>query len=131
MSCMRCHHAHIPSHALTPSHMPMPSVTIVTGSTNDTHVLGPYRLTSTQCKFQWATNPKSIPTPITQLEIYVTTITLCILFGQQSFSDYTAGLLHPHRTFRINRGSLTPKFQAFHMLRPKHVIYHFDHFTPS
>ena len=108
MSCMKCHHAHIPSNSPTPSHMPMPTVTTVTSSTNDTHVLSPYRLTSTQCKFQWATNPESIPTPITQLEVYVITITVCILFRKKSFSDYIAGLLHPHITFRIHRGCLTP-----------------------
>ena len=101
MSCMKCFHAHIPSHSLTPSHMPMISVTIITGSTNDTHVLIPYRLTSTQCKCQWVTNPESIPTPITRLEVYVITIIVCILFRKQSFSNYTAGLLHPHKTFRI------------------------------
>ena len=65
MSCMECLHAHIMSHSPTPSHMPMPSVTIVTGSTNDTHMPSTYRLTSTQCKCQWATNPESIATPIT------------------------------------------------------------------
>ena len=50
-------------------------------------------------------------------------------FGQQNFSAYTAGLLHPHITLRIAprvsythtrplgyyHGSLTPKFQAFHL----------------
>ena len=109
MSCMRCHHAHIPSHSPTPSYMPMPSVTIVTGSTNDTNVLSPHRLTSTQCKCQWATNPESIPTPITQLEVYVITITVCIIFGQQSFSDYTAGFLHPYRTLGSRRGCFAPR----------------------
>ena len=64
-SCMECLYAHIPSHSPTPSHTPMPSVTTVIGSTNDTHIPSPYRLTSTQCKCQWATNPESIPTPIT------------------------------------------------------------------
>ena len=29
-------------------------------------------------------------------------------FGQQNFSAYTAGLLHPHRNFGYLRGSLTP-----------------------
>ena len=101
MPCMKCFHAHIPSHSPTPLLIPMPSVTTVTGSTNDTHVLSPYQLTSTQCKCQWATNPESIPTPITQLEVYVITIIVGILFGQHIFSDYTVGLLHPHRTFRI------------------------------
>ena len=45
----------------------MPSVTTVIGSTNDTHIPSPYLLTSTQCKCQWATNPESISTPLTQL----------------------------------------------------------------
>ena len=35
MSCMRCHHAHIPSHSPTPSDMHMPSVKTVTSSTNN------------------------------------------------------------------------------------------------
>ena len=35
MSCMKCHHAHIPSHSPTPSHMYMPNVKTVTGITND------------------------------------------------------------------------------------------------
>ena len=129
MSCMRCHHAHIPSHSPTPSHMPMPSVTTVTGSTNDTHVLSPYQLTSTQCKCQWATNPELIPTPITQLEVYMITITVCILFFStelfglhrgsltpiQNFLDNTAGLLHPYRTFGSCHWTLTPilNFQIF------------------
>ena len=108
MSCMRCHHAHILSHSPTPSHMHMPSVTTITGSTNDTHVLSPYRLTSTQYKCQWATNPESIPTPITQLEVSVITITVSILFGQQSFLGYTMGLLHHTELFGQHRGSLTP-----------------------
>ena len=125
MSCMKCFYAHISSHSPTPSHMPMPSVTTVTGSTNDTHVLSPYWLTSTQCKCQWVTKPESIPTPITQLEVYVITIIVCIiiiffwateLFGLHhgsltptlNFLDNTAGLLHPYRTFGSCHGSLTP-----------------------
>ena len=94
MSCVECLHAHIPSHLPTPSHMPMPSVTIVTGSTHGTHIPSPYRLTSTQCKCQWATNPESIPTPITQLEVYVITMTVCLLWATEFL-----GLRH---------GSLTP-----------------------
>ena len=35
MSCMKCHHAHIPSHSPTPSHIHMPSVKTVTGIIND------------------------------------------------------------------------------------------------
>ena len=117
MLCMKRLHAHIPSHPPTPSHMPMPSVTIVTCGTNDTHIPNPYRLTSTQCKCQWATNPESIPTLITQLEVYVITITVCLLWATE--------------LFRSHRGSLTPMFQAFHLrgltvpflLPITHIIY--------
>ena len=83
MSCMECLHAHIPSHSPTPSHMPMTSVTTVIASTNDTHILSPYRLTNTKCKCQWATHPESIPTPITKLEVYV--ITVCLFLGNRTF----------------------------------------------
>ena len=117
MSCMECLHAHILSHPPTPSHMPMPSATTVTGGTNDTHIPSPYRLTSTQCKCQWATNPESIPTPITQLKVYVITMTKCLLWATELFESHN--------------GSLTPIFQDFHLrgltvpflLRPKHIIY--------
>ena len=108
MSCMECLHASIPSHSPTPSHMFMLSVTTVTGSTNDTHIPSPYRLTSTQYKFQWATNLESIPTPITQLEVYVITMTVCLLWATElfglrrgsltpihNFSNHTPGLIHP------------------------------------
>ena len=114
---MECLHAHIPSHPLTPSHMPMPSVTTVTGGTNNTHIPSPYRLTSTQCKCQWATNPESIPTPITQLKVYVITMTVCLLWATELFGSH--------------RGSLTSIFHDFHvrgltvlsLLRPTHIIY--------
>ena len=116
---MECLHAHIPSHPPTPSHMPMPSVTTVIGGTNDTHILSPYQLTSTQCKCQWETNLESIPTPITQLEVYVITMTVCLLWTTELFGSH--------------RGSLTPMFQAFHLrgltvpflLRPTHIIYNY------
>ena len=117
MSCMECLHAHISSHSSTPSHTPMLSVTAVTSSTNDTHIPSPYRYTSTQCKCPWTTNPKSIPTPITQLEVYVITMTVCLLWAT--------------KLFRSHRWSLTPMFQAFHLrglttpflLHPTHVNY--------
>ena len=35
MSCKKCHHAQIPSHSPTPSHMHMPSVKIITCITHD------------------------------------------------------------------------------------------------
>ena len=98
MLCMECLHAHIPSHSPTPSHMPMPSVTTFTGSTNDTQIPSPYQLTSTQCKCQCATNPESIPTPITQREVYV--ITLCLILGNGSFR-ITTRVSYTYRTFRI------------------------------
>ena len=117
MSCMECLHVRIPSHPPNPSHMPMSSVTTVTDGTNDTHIPSHYRFTSTQCKCQWETNPESIPTPITQLEIYVITMTVCLLKATE--------------LFRSHRGSLTPMFQAFHLrgltvpflLRPTRLIY--------
>ena len=83
MSCMECLHAHISSRSQTSSHMPMSSVTTVTASTNDTRIPIPYRFTSTQCKCQWEINPKSIPTPITQLEVYV--LIVCLIFDNITF----------------------------------------------
>ena len=116
MSYMECLQAHIPSHSPTPSHMPMPSVTTFTGSTNDTHILSPYRLTSIQCKCQWATNPKLNPNS------YHTTRSLCdnrvSYFGQRIFSDHTVGLLHPmFQAFRLRE--LTTLF----LLHPTHINY--------
>ena len=114
---MECLPTHIPSHAPTPSHMSMPSVTTVTGGTNNTHIPSSHRLTSTQCKCQWATNPESIPTPITQLEFDVITMTVCLLWATELFGSH--------------HGSLTPMFQAFHLkgltvpflVCPTHIIY--------
>ena len=83
MSCMECLHAHILSHSSTPSHMPMLSGTTVIGSTNDTNIPSPYRLTSIQCNCQWTTNPESIPTHITQLEVYV--LIVCPILGNRTF----------------------------------------------
>ena len=142
MSCMECLHAHIPSHSPTPSHMPMPSMTTVTCSTNDTYIPSPYRLTNTQCKCQWATNPESIPNPITQLEVYV--ITMCLILGNGTFRitprvsyiyvpviNMTVCFLWVTEFFESHRGSLTPMYQAFHLrgltvlflLCPTHIIY--------
>ena len=117
MSCMECLHAHILSHPPTPSHMPMLSVTTVTGGTNDTHIPSPYRLISIQCKCQWATNPESILTPITQLEVYVITMTVCLLWATELFGSHCS-LLHPcSRLFHL-RGLTVP-----FLLRPTHIIY--------
>ena len=117
MSCMKCFHAHIPNQSSTPSRTSMPSVTTVTSSTNDTHIPSPYRLTSIQCKCQWTINPESISTFITQLEVYVITMTVCLLWATELFG--------------LHRGSLTSMFQAFHLRRlttsflvhPTHINY--------
>ena len=71
----------------------------------------------TQCKCQWATNPKSIPTPITQPEVYVINMTMCFLWATELFGSH--------------RRSFTPMFYAFHLrglmvpflLRPTHINY--------
>ena len=117
MSCTKCLDSHILSHSPTPSHMLMPSVTTVIGNTNDAYIPSPYQLTSTQCKCQWATNLELIPTHITQLEVYVITMTVCLLWAIVLFGSHY--------------GSFTPMFQAFHMrglmapflLRPTHINY--------
>ena len=111
MSCMECLPTHIPSHSPTPSHTPMPSVTTITGSINDTHISSPYRLTSTQCKCQWATNPESIPTPITQPEVYVINMTVCLLWATELFRSHRGSLTPCYRTFRI-----TPRVSYTHVL---------------
>ena len=63
ISCMKCFHAHTPSHSPTPSQMPMPSVAFVTGNTNDTHIPSLCWLTNTQRNFpignQSQVNPNS------------------------------------------------------------------------
>ena len=79
-----------------------------------THVSSPYQLTS---KCQWATNLESIPTPITQPEVYVLNMTVCLLWAIEIFGSHCR--------------SLTPMFQAFHLrgltvpflLRPTHIVY--------
>ena len=117
MSCMECLHTHIQGHSSIPSHTPMPRVTTVTSSTNGPHIPSPYRVTSTQCKCQWATNPESIPIPIIQLEVYVITRTVCLLWATKIFG--------------LRRGSLTPMFSVFHLrglrtpflLRPTYINY--------
>ena len=61
----------------------------------------------TQCKCQWATNPK----------VYVINMTVCLLWEPELFGSH--------------RGSLTPMFQAFHLrgltvpflLHPTHINY--------
>ena len=92
MSCMKCHHVHIPSHSPIASHMHMPSVKTVTGITNDPCI------ESSSAPVPNA-NANGQPNPsqsrlLSQPEVYVINMTVCF-FGQQNFSDHTAGLLHP------------------------------------
>ena len=71
----------------------------------------------TQSKCQWATNPKSIPTPITQPEVYEINMTVCFLWATELFGSH--------------RGSLPPMFQSFHLMgltvpflnSPTHINY--------
>ena len=104
MSCMKCHHAHILSHSPIPSHIHMPSVKTVTCITND-----PCIEPSPALLPNASANGQSIPSPITQPEVYVIIMTVCLLwatelFGShrgslapilQNFSDHIAGILHP------------------------------------
>ena len=126
---MKCFHAHTPSHSPTPSHMPMPSVTIFTGNTNDTHIPSLCRLTNTQCNFSMGNQSR------VNHDSYHSTLGLSdkhdrvFSFGQQKFWLKPQFSYTPNRMFQITpwvsythteffgryRGSLTPKFHAFHM----------------
>ena len=128
---MKCFHAHTPSHSLTPSDMPMSSAAIITSNTNDTHIPSLCRLANTQFNSPMGNQSRVNP------DSYHSTLGLSdkhdrvFSFGQQNFSAYTVGLLHPYRNFGSCRGSLTPMFQAFHLrglttpflLRPTHINY--------
>ena len=83
----------------------------------------------TQCKCQWATNPKSIPTPITQPEVYVINMTVCLLWATELFRSHRVSYTHVTELFGSHCESLTPMFQAFHLreltipflLHPTHI----------
>ena len=81
--------------------MPIPSVAIVIGNANDTHIPSLCRLTNTQCNFpmgnQSRVNPDSYHSTLGLSDKY----DRVFYFGQQNFSAYTASLLHPLITFRI------------------------------
>ena len=128
----------------------MPSVAIVTGNTNDTHIPNLCRLTNTQCNFPMGNQSRVNP------DSYHSTLSLSdkhnrvFSFGQHKFSAYTVGLLHPYRTFRIAprvshthtgpfgyyHESPTPEFQAFHLrglttpflVSPTHINKYLFHF---
>ena len=112
---MKCFHAHTPSHSLTPSHMPMPSVAIVTGNTNGTHIPSLCRLTNTQCNLSMGNQSRVNPDSYHSTRGLSDKHDRVFSFGQQNFFSYTAGLLHPYRNFGSCRWSLTPMFQAFHL----------------
>ena len=76
-----------------------------------THVSSPHRLTNTQCKCQWATNPESIPTPNTQPEVYVITMTVCLLWAIELFGSRCRSLT-PIQNFPI-----TPRVSYIHVPR--------------
>ena len=103
---MRCFQAHIPSHSPTPSHMPMPSVAIVIGNTNDTHIPSLCRLTNTQCDLpmgnQSRVNPDSYHSNLGLSDKHdsVSSLWATELFGlhrgsltpTENFPDHTAGV---------------------------------------
>ena len=126
---MRYFHAHILSHSPTHSHMTMPSVPIVNGNTNDTHIPSLCRLTNTQCKSpmgnQSRVNPDFYHPTLSPSDKYD-----CVFyFGQQNFSANTAGLLHPHKNFGSCRGSLTPIQKFWLMSRISYT--HVPSFSPK
>ena len=130
-SCMKCHHAQIPSHSPTPSHMHMPSVKTVIGITNDPCI-------ELSLAHQY---PMQVPMgnqSRVNSDSYHTTQSLCdkhdrvsslgnITFRVTLRVSYT----HVTELFGSHCGSLTPMFQAFHLrgltvpflLRPTHIIY--------
>ena len=109
----------------------MPSVAIVTGNTNDTHIPSLCLLTNTQCNLSMGNQSR------VNLDSYHSTLSLSdkydhvFSFTQHNFSAYTVGLLHPYKNFGSCHGSLTPMFQGFHLrgltapflLRPTHINY--------
>ena len=100
----------------------MSSVTFVIGSTNDTHIPSPCRLTNTQCNFQWVIKSRVTP------DSYHSTLGLrdnhdrvFSLLGNRTFRltprvsythteilDISTGLLHPLKNSGYLHRSLTP-----------------------
>ena len=100
MSCMRCHHAHIPSHSPTPSHMPMLSVTTQSLVVPMTHICriltGSLEPTTSANGQLISSQPRLL---ITQLEVYV--LIVCLIVGHITFR-LTPQVSYTHRrTFRI------------------------------
>ena len=130
MSCMKCHHAHIPSHSSTPTHMHMPNVKTVTGITNDPCI-------EPSLAHQY---PMQVPMDNesrVNSDSYHTTRSLCdkhdrvSSLGNRTFRITPVSYTHVTELFGSHRGSLTLMFQAFHLrvltvpflLCPTHIIY--------
>ena len=98
---MKFFHAHTPNHSLTPSHMPMLSVAIVTSNANDTQIPSLCRPTNTQCNLSMGypsqVNPDSYHSTLGLSDKHDRVFS----FGQQKFLTYTTSLLHLHITFWI------------------------------
>ena len=130
MSCMKCHHAQIPSHSSTPSHMHMLSVKTITGITND------------PCIEPSPAHQYPMQVPVgnqsrVNLDSYNTIQSLCdkhnrvSSLGNITF-QLTMRISYTHtELFGSHLRSLTPMFQAFQLrglttpflLRPTHIIY--------
>ena len=130
MSCMKCHHAQIPSHSSTPSHMHMLSVKTVTGITNDPCI---EPLPAHQYPMQLPMGNQSRVNP----DSNHTTRSLCdkhdrvSSLGSRTFRLMSRVSYTHTQLFISHRGSLTPMFQDFHLrgltvpllLCLKHIIY--------
>ena len=122
-------HAHTLSHPPTPSHMPMPSMKIVTGNANDTQLPSLCRLTNTHDNLAMG-NPSRV-----NLNSCHSTLSLSdkrdrvFSLRQQNFSDNTAGLSHPCKTFSDSTSSLLHPFKTFSDSTAG-LLHPFGSFTP-
>ena len=113
MSCMKCHHAHIPSHSPTISHKHMPSVKTTTGITNDLCIEpSPAHHYPMQVPMgnQSRVNPDSYHTTRSLCDkhdrVYffgnrTSRLTPRVSYTHTELFGLTAGLSHPYRTFWI------------------------------
>ena len=114
MSCMKCHHAHFPSHSLIPSHMHMPRVKTVNSITNDPCI---EPSPAHQYPMQVPMGNQSKVNP----DFYHITQSLCDKHDRvSSLGNITFRLTlrvsYTHtELFRSHCGSLIPMFQAFQL----------------
>ena len=131
---MKYFHAHTPSHSPTPKHLPMPSVAIVTANANDTQLPSLCRLTDTQCNLPMGNpsrvNPNSNHSTLGLSDKHDRVFS----FGQQNFSNSTAGLSHPCKTFSDSTAGLSHIFRSFTLIRVFHthssILHLLGSFTP-